>query len=355
MKNNGVRLVLEDGAEYFGESFGFPKSSAGEVVFNTGMVGYPESFTDPSYKGQLLVLTYPLIGNYGMPITKINQDIFQYYESQGGQISGLIVDNYSSEYQHWNAQTSLAQWLYNQKISAISGIDTRALTKRLREKGTMLGKIIVKNNDTELYDPNTENLVDKVSIKKPRLYGTGNKRIILIDCGCKNNILRELINQKVEILRVPWDYPVLDEKFDGLFVSNGPGDPKMCTETIKQVEKVLNMGIPTMGICLGNQIIALAVGADTYKMKYGHRSQNQPVINKLNNQCFITTQNHGYVVDMNTIPKDWQPLYINLNDNTCEGLFHKSGKFFSVQFHPEANPGPMDTSFLFEQFIKSLP
>jgi len=268
------------------------------------MVGYPESFTDPSYKGQILTLTYPLIGNYGMPDLKFKQGLSEFYESDIGKISGLIVENYSHKYHHWNAFTSLSQWLYNQKIPAISGIDTRALTKRLREKGTMLGKIVVKNNDVDFYDPNIDNLVKKVSVDKPIRYGKCDKTVLIIDCGCKNNIIRELLKRDISVLRVPWDYPINDEKFDGVLISNGPGDPKICSETIAEAQKAINKGIPTMGICLGNQIIALAIGANTFKMKYGHRSQNQPVMNQLNKQCYITTQNHGYVVDENTIPKE---------------------------------------------------
>ncbi len=354
VKNIEAKIVLEDGGEFCGESFGFPQSTAGEVVFSTGMVGYPESFTDPSYKGQILVLTYPLIGNYGMPNRKKQKDIYEFYESQNGQVCGVIVENYSQNFHHWNAHTSLAQWLYNQKIPAISGIDTRSLTKRLREKGTMLGKIIVDNNDVVFYDPNKENLVSQVSINKPKKYGEGDKTVLLLDCGCKNNIIRELVKRGVTVLKVPWDYPISDEKFDAVLISNGPGDPKMCPETITEVQKVLNKGVPTMGICLGNQIIALAIGANTFKMKYGHRSQNQPVMNQIDKRCYITTQNHGYVVDAETVSNEWKPLYANLNDNSCEGIIHKSGKFFSVQFHPEAYPGPTDTSFLFDEFLEMM-
>ena len=348
------KLILEDGTEIFGESFGSPQSSAGEVVFATGMVGYPESFTDPSFKGQILVLTYPLIGNYGMPSENRTKEILDYYESNSGQISGLIVENYSHHYHHWNAQTSLAQWLYNQGIPALSGIDTRALTKRLREKGAMLGKIIIEKSDLNFYDPNQDNLVKKVSVTEPKIYGNGSKRILLIDCGCKNNIIRELLKRDIMVIRVPWDYSIKEEKYDGILISNGPGDPKMCQQTIQEIRKAYEQNIPCFGICLGHQLMALAAGADTVKMKYGHRSQNQPVMNLNNQKCYITTQNHGYVVKNNSIPKSWKKYFVNLNDNTIEGLMHNSGKFFSVQFHPEACPGPTDTSFLFDQFIESL-
>lgn len=349
-----AKLILEDRTEIAGESFGFPSSCAGEVVFTTGMVGYPESFTDSSYKGQILVLTYPLIGNYGMPAEKYTDGILDYYESNKGQISGLIVENYSHHYHHWNAETSLAQWLYNQEIPAMSGIDTRALTKRLREKGTILGKIIIDNSNMNFYDPDKENLVEKVSITEPIIYGSGPKTVLLIDCGCKNNIIRELIKRKIKVIRVPWNHPISEGKYDGILISNGPGDPKMCQATIKEIQKAFEKNTPCFGICLGNQIMALAAGADTVKMKYGHRSQNQPVMDLTNKKCYITTQNHGFVVKPKSIPKSWKSYFKNLNDHTLEGLIHESGRFFSVQFHPEAYPGPTDTSFLFDKFIENL-
>lgn len=343
-------IKLEDGTVFQGVSFGYPQSASGEIVFCTGMAGYPESLSDPSYLGQILVFTYPLIGNYGMPDSEEENQLSKFYESDGAKISGVVCADYSANYSHWNSSLSLAQWLYNQKIPAISGIDTRSLTRRLREKGTMLGSIVINEQAVDKFDPAEHNLVKMVSCKAPKLYGTGDKRILLIDCGSKYNIIRELIKRGFEVLAVPWDYPVRDETFDGLLISNGPGDPKQCKETIKSIQYSIEKNIPAFGICLGNQILALAAGADTSKMKYGHRSQNQPVQNLQSKQCFVTTQNHGYVVDENTLPKNWKMLYQNLNDGTCEGLIHDSGLFFSVQFHPEAAPGPVDTSFLFDQF-----
>lgn len=327
---------------------------AGEVVFSTGMVGYPESLTDPSYQGQILTFTFPLIGNYGMPVFDKVDDYFINYESGSGKILGLIVADYSGAYSHWNSESGLAQWLYNQQIPAISGIDTRTLTKKLREKGAMLGKILISDEDIAFWDPNETNLVAKVSISEPILYKNGEKRIALIDCGCKYSILRNLLDRELEILRVPWDYPFGEETFDGVLISSGPGDPKMCKSTINNTRKLIQKGIPTFGICLGHQIISLAIGADTEKMKYGHRSQNQPVIHTQTNRCYITTQNHGFMVKAESLPQDWSNLFMNLNDQTSEGLIHQSGKFFSTQFHPEAAPGPVDTMFLFDQFVEMI-
>jgi len=345
------RLVLEDGSVYYGYSFGYPTAAAGEVVFNTGMVGYPETFTDPSYYGQILTLTYPLIGNYGVPPNNKKNELVEEYESSRLQIRGLIISDISVDYSHWNAEKSLPELLYDQKIPALAGIDTRALTKKLREKGTMLGKIELNELQVDFYDPNVENLVRFVSLEKPTLYGSGKYRIVLMDCGCKYNIIRSLVSRGVEVLRVPWDYDISKEDFDGLLISNGPGNPKMCRQTILQIHNTISRGVPTFGICLGHQLMALAAGANTYKLKYGHRSQNQPVIETGTNKCLITSQNHGYAVDQETLPDDWEPWFTNLNDGTNEGIRHKSGKFMSVQFHPEAAPGPVDADYLFDEFL----
>lgn len=346
-----IKLVLEDGTIFKGKSFGAEKSISGEVVFNTSMTGYPESLTDPSYKGQILVLTYPLIGNYGVPDSSMENNLNKNYESYALHISGLIVFDYSAKYSHWNAEKSLGDWLKEFQIPGIYGIDTRELTKILREKGTMLGKIIFEDLDVPLYDPNHENLVAQVSVKEKRVFGNGKYKILLIDCGVKNNIIRNLIKRDTTVTVVPWDYDISNENFDGLFISNGPGDPKQCTVTIENIRKAFDIGKPIYGICLGNQLLALAAGADTYKLKYGHRSHNQPVIKKGTNTAYITSQNHGFATDDNTLTDDWEPLFINLNDQTNEGIQHKSKPFFSSQFHPEASSGPTDTEFLFDLFI----
>ena len=349
-----INLILEDGTELTGFSFGGEVSVSGEVVFNTAMTGYPESLTDPSYKGQILVLTYPLIGNYGVPGDDVENGLQKYFESDRLQISGLIVSDYSFEYSHWNAKISLSDWLKKYNIPGIFGVDTRALTKRLREKGTMLGKIIFANNDVNFYDPNKDNLVDQVSIKQKATYGNGKYRVVLIDCGVKYNIIRNLLKRNTTVVRVPWNYNIFEEEYDGLFITNGPGDPKMCNTTITNLSKAIKQDKPIMGICLGNQLLALASGADTYKLKYGHRSHNQPVLQVGTEKAFITSQNHGFAIDNNTLANDWEPLFINLNDNTNEGMKHKSKPFFSSQFHPEATGGPVDTEYLFDEFLENI-
>lgn len=348
-----VNLILEDKVIFSGYSFGYEKSVSGEVVFNTGMVGYPESLTDASYKGQILTLTYPLIGNYGVPGNEKEGNLLKNFESDKIQVSGLIVTNYSEEHSHWNAKKSLAEWLKEFKIPAIYGIDTRALTKKLREKGTMLGKIVI-NGDVEFDNPNKRNLVNEVSIKKPVAYEKGKLRVVIVDCGVKNNIIRAFTKRNITVIRVPWNYNFLKENFDALIISNGPGDPKMCKETIENVRKSLEQDIPTLGVCLGSQILGLAIGAETYKLKYGHRSQNQPCMLSGTKKCYITSQNHGYAVKAETLPKDWEEWFYNNNDKTNEGIKHKTKPFFGSQFHPEASPGPDDTEFIFEQFVKMI-
>jgi carbamoyl-phosphate synthase small subunit len=349
-----AKLVLEDGTEFSGISFGKETSASGEVVFNTAMTGYPESLTDPSYKGQILVLTYPLIGNYGVPDVSVEENLFRFFESDRLHITGLVIADYSEEYSHWNANQSLGSWLKQHQVPGITGIDTRAVTKTLRENGTMLGKIIINNQDVGLHDPNKENLVDLVSIKKKTVYGSGKYKIILVDCGVKYNIIRNLLKRDTTVIRVPWNYDFTNDEFDGIFLSNGPGDPKQCIATIDHLKKMYNRDVPVYGICLGNQLMALAAGANTYKLKYGHRSHNQPVLEVGTDHAYITSQNHGFAIDNSTLPADWLPWFINLNDQTNEGVHHKSKPFFSAQFHPEASSGPTDTEYLFDHFIDLL-
>ncbi|MCL6583841.1 MAG: glutamine-hydrolyzing carbamoyl-phosphate synthase small subunit [bacterium] len=356
-KKINARLELEDGFVFSGYSFGAQKPVAGEVVFNTGMVGYPESLTDPSYHGQILVLTYPLIGNYGVPEKRVIDKLDEWFESDRIHILGLIISEYSFDFNHWSASKSLNDWLLEHDVPGIYNIDTRMLTKRLREEGTMLGRIRYFNEDLDFIDPNQENLVKQVSIREPIEYGPRNgksKTIILVDCGCKENIIRSLLSLGLHVRRVPWDYDFTQDRCDGIMISNGPGDPKSCQQTIKHVRAALEREIPIFGICLGNQILALAAGADTYKLKFGHRSQNQPCIEVGTKRCYITSQNHGFAVDGRTLPEGWKAWFINANDNTNEGIRHVSKPFMSVQFHPEAAPGPVDTHILFEDFLRML-
>jgi carbamoyl-phosphate synthase small subunit len=352
LKQPDIKLILEDGKVFSGYSFGYEKSVSGEVVFNTAMTGYPESLTDPSYKGQILALTYPIVGNYGVPGNLTEDSMYKFFESYALHISGLIISDYTDEYSHWNANKSLGAWLQESGIPGIYGIDTRALTMILREEGTMLGKIVYNDQDVALYDPNQDNLVEQVSIREKKVFGKGRYRILLIDCGVKYNIIRNLLQRDTTVVLVPWDYDITTETYDGLFISNGPGDPKQCAATIASLQKAIQQEIPIYGICLGNQLLALAAGANTYKLKYGHRSHNQPVLLKDTNKAYITSQNHGYAIDNATLPDNWEPLFLNLNDDTNEGMRHKQKPFFSTQFHPEASSGPKDTEFLFDQFLE---
>jgi carbamoyl-phosphate synthase large subunit len=353
-------LKLSDGTEFHGESFGYEGAVAGEVVFNTAMMGYPESLTDPSYAGQILVMTFPLVGNYGVPSESTEQNgLSTFMESDRIHVRALVVSDYSVHYSHWNAKGSLAEWLKREKVVGITGIDTRELTKRLREYGSMSGVIITEGQkDIPFEDPNLVNQVALVSTKEIEHFGNGSKRVCLIDMGVKQNIIRELLKYDVQITVVPWDYDFTSEEYDGLFISNGPGDPNLCTKTVEHVRKFMQQQKPIYGICMGNQILALAAGAKVTKLKYGHRGHNQPVRllvdGKLTNRCFITSQNHGYAVDNDSIPADWEPQFINMNDGSNEGIRHKTQPWFSAQFHPEAASGPTDTEFIFGQFFKAM-
>ena len=367
-----ARLILDDGTEFCGWSFGYEANAVGEVVFNTAMTGYPESLTDPSYAGQILVTTYPLIGNYGVPETG-GEPLPKFMESERIHVKGLVVADYSEKYSHWNAKESLAEWLKREKIPAITGIDTRRLTQRLRESGVMRGRIIISENSdcSEHADYGSINWVEQVSCKevityKPDPTAAANSslftlhssfpRVVLVDCGVKANIIRCLVNRGVEVIRVPWDYDFNRLDFDGLFLANGPGDPEQCNKTVEHIRTFLNNPNvrPLMGICLGNQLLARAAGAKTYKLKYGHRSHNQPVQLVGTTRCFITSQNHGYAVDASTLPADWEPLFVNMNDGSNEGIRHKTMPWFSAQFHPEACSGPTDTEWMFDEFVRQV-
>lgn len=350
-----VQLILDDGTVFEGYSFGSEKANAGEVVFNTAMVGYPESLTDPSYLGQILVVTFPLVGNYGVPDNTFTDGISDFYESDKIQVNGLIISDYSHEYSHWNAKRSLGEWLKENDVPGIYGIDTRELTKILREKGSMKGKIVFNGADEiEFIDPNIENQVAKASCKEVLTYGNGKKKVVLVDCGVKHNIIRCLLKRDITLIRVPWDYDFNQIEWDGLFISNGPGNPEYCETTVQNIRKAMQKNKPICGICMGNQLLAKAGGATTYKLKYGHRSHNQPVRMVNTNRCFITSQNHGFAVSNSSLSDEWEALFVNLNDGTNEGIKHKTKPFFSAQFHPEAASGPTDTDFLFDMFIEKL-
>ena len=370
-----AKLILSDGTVFCGWSFGFEGETVGEVVFNTAMTGYPESLTDPSYAGQILVTTFPLIGNYGVPDTGIGEDgLPLFMESDRIHPKAIVVADYSEQYSHWNAKESLASWLKREKVPGISGIDTRRLTKVLREHGVMMGRVVIEGAGIESQqteqDYGSVNWVEKVSCKEVITYNEGaGKRVVLVDCGVKANIIRCLIRRGMEVIRVPWDYDFNQLEFDGLFLANGPGDPEQCEVTVSHIRKFLETESqkssngeivkssnirPCMGICLGNQLLARAAGAKTYKLKYGHRSHNQPVREVGTNRCFITSQNHGYAVDDSTLPADWEPLLVNMNDGSNEGIRHKSNPWMSAQFHPEAYSGPTDTEWMFDEFVKML-
>mmetsp|Transcript_58978 Transcript_58978/g.65993 ORF Transcript_58978/g.65993 Transcript_58978/m.65993 type:complete len:1514 (-) Transcript_58978:98-4639(-) len=360
-----AKIHLEDGTTLVGRSFGSHESAEGEVVFATGMVGYPENMTDPSYQGQILTLTTPMVGNYGVPDRKTLDEfgLPKYFESDKIHVNGLIVQDYSHHYSHWNAVSSLGDWMKEQGVPGISGIDTRMLTKKIREKGAMVAKVEVDLDApvpdfSQLQNPNSRHLVNEVSVQGKTVYGKGNAtKVIAIDCGMKNNIIRHLVKRGVELTVVPWNYPFAAEmdQYDGLFLSNGPGDPTMCKETIQELEKVITCPDdkvkPIFGICLGNQLMGIAAGGKAEKLPFGHRGQNQPVLNHQTGECYITPQNHGFVIDCTTLRPGWKTLFTNANDGSNEGIAHMTRPYFTAQFHPEAASGPTDTEFMFDTFL----
>ena len=373
MTRKPAKLRLGNGRVLEGWSFGYDGPATGEVVFSTSMVGYPESLTDPSFEGQILCVSYPLVGNYGIPDMATGPDgLVLRAESERIHVRGLVIADYSENYSHWDAVESLGDWLKRERVPGISGIDTRALTRMIREEGVMPGEIVIDRDfstppsaplemttschseEGEARRRNPENLVAQVSCREVLHYGKGSKRVVLVDCGVKHNILRCLVSRDIEVVRVPWDYDFTDMDCDGLFLSNGPGDPAVCTETIGHLRKALQGDRPVFGVCLGSQLMALAAGAKTFKLPYGHRSHNQPVRRVGTDRCYITSQNHGYAVDPSALPAGWEPFFVNLNDGTNEGIRHISKPFFATQFHPEASGGPVDTEFLFDDFLSLL-
>jgi carbamoyl-phosphate synthase small subunit len=368
--NKKAILLLEDGTSFIGNGFGSTQKNSGEVVFSTQMVGYPEALTDPSYRGQILTFTYPMVGNYGVPSNELNLGLPLYFESDRIQVQGLIIHELCHEPFHWASTRTLDQWLTDEGIPGIYGVDTRRLTKKLRTRGVMLGILQVFGDGEEpdldallkdgknIPDPNLTDLVKEVSTPKPVKYEVEGKRtVVLIDCGVKYNIIRNLLKRGINVVRVPYDSSaseILSYNPDGVFLSNGPGDPKKCVKTIEAIRE-LSEKTPLMGICLGAQILALSLGGDTYKLKFGHRAQNQPALDLNTKRCYITTQNHGYAIDPESLQQTpLEQWFLNPNDKTTEGIRHKTKPVFAVQWHPEASPGPYDTEMLFDKFAKTL-
>jgi len=358
---SGVKLVLEDGTEMRGDAFGAHRPVSGEVVFNTGMTGYVETLTDPSYKGQILVMTYPLVGNYGVPPQREPGSIDPPYESDGIQVQGLIVQSYVEQYSHHAACRSLGAWLKADAIPAVCGIDTRTLTRRLREHGTMRGWLVPDGcslDDAKQGDASVEmthEVFRSVAPAEPIRYEGGELNVLAVDVGIKDNIIRSLLTRGATVTRAPWHAELgrLAKDADGIVIGNGPGDPKDLGPLVEQVRRLLGQfAKPIFGICLGNQVLALAAGGDTYKLPYGHRGVNQPVQDLLTRRCHITSQNHGYAVQDAALPPEWEPWFVNINDGTNEGIRSRVRPYFGVQFHPEAKPGSTDTGFLFDDFLR---
>jgi carbamoyl-phosphate synthase small subunit len=356
-----MKLVLEDGTEMIGAAFGASHPVGGEVVFNTGMAGYVETLTDPSYRGQILVLTYPLVGNYGVPRPRAAQSLDRPYEADRIQVQGLVVQSYVDTYSHHAAGRSLSDWLRQENIPAVTGIDTRTLTRRLRERGTMKGWLFPKSLDVQRAKATADTVEMRdevfrlVAPKEPIRHAGGPIRIMLVDAGAKDNLVRSLLQRGASVLRAPYHANLveLSREVDGILIGNGPGDPKDLRPLIEQVRMLFSaFKKPIFGVCLGNQILCLAAGGDTYKLPYGHRSVNQPVQDLLTRRCYVTSQNHGYAVREESLPADWEPWFVNLNDGSNEGIRSRTRPFFSVQFHPEASPGPQDCGFLFDEFLR---
>lgn len=343
------KLILKSGEFFPGMSPEWQQGLYfGEVVFTTGMTGYVESLTDPSYAGQILCFTYPLIGNYGVPQRSL-------WESNKIQASGVIVASLSAHASHYESEQSFRAWLEKERIPLITGIDTRTLAKHLRQHGVAPGAMVMDGAAISSFNHFApEKLLPRVSIATKKIIGKGAKRIIAVDCGMKENILRHLMRYPLEIECVPYDFDYSNCDFDGVFISNGPGDPADAQATIAILEKSLKKKKPTFGICLGAQLMALAIGAKTYKLKFGHRGQNHPCLELKTNKAILTSQNHGYAIDETSLPKDWETTFVSLNDRSVEGIAHKTLPFFAVQFHPESNPGPTDAACLFDKFYETI-
>lgn len=337
-------LILENGKIFSGEGEGV---GTGEVVFTTGMCGYYESLTDPSYAGQILVFTFPLIGNYGVAGPEM-------WESKKIHAAGVVVNEVCEQWSHHKGLKSLREWLAEQGVPLMSGVDTRALTKVLRSEGSLLGAISADKGEKTFEDPNARHLVAEVSVEAPVAVGEGKKRVIAVDCGMKESMMRHLAGYPVEVQRVPHDYDYSEEEFDGVFLSNGPGDPEQCGRSIEILKKAMTKGKPIFGVCLGSQMMALAAGAKTYKLPFGHRGHNQPCMELESGKCYVTSQNHGFAVDEESLPEGWKVSFRNLNDGSVEGVMHESLPFYAVQFHPEACPGPTDTKWFFDRFYACL-
>lgn len=354
MESGGATLELQDGTTFSGEAFGDFRPTAGEVVFNTGMVGYPESLTDPSYRGQILVLTYPLVGNYGVPPAGEDRWGFpRHFESERVQVAGLVVATLSRDHSHHEATRSLHDWLAGEGVPGLTGVDTRHITKRLRARGVMPGRLVSGEGSVEFEDPNVRELAGEVCRSEARVYNEGGgPRVAVIDAGVKTSILRSLVSRGFEVARVPYDADPMGTEPAAVVAGNGPGDPGMYPRAVEGVRAALESDVPVMGICLGNQLTGLASGGRTFKLTYGHRSQNQPVLEEGTDRCYITSQNHGYVVDVDSLPGEWDVWFSNANDGSCEGIRREDGLAWAVQFHPEATPGPTDTAFLFDRFAE---
>jgi carbamoyl-phosphate synthase small subunit len=372
-KSEGSRpavLLLEDGTLFLGKGFGAEATVVGEMVFNTGMVGYPESMTDPSYAGQVLCFTYPLVGNYGVPSGE-EKDVFglpRYFESDGIKVTGLVVQEHCQRPSHWASVRSLSGWMSDQGVPGIEGVDTRALVSTIRERGVMMcalanGPAVASRRELKRLLENAArydsvDFVRRVSVKKPETFGVSEKKVVLIDCGAKESIIRNMLGRGYAVVRMPFDSSYADViKHDpaGVIVSNGPGDPRLCVETVKTTARLVDSDVPVLGICLGEQVLGMSQGAETYKLKYGHRGQNKPVVDVVSGRGYVTSQNHGYAVDPKTLSKtELRPWFINADDKSVEGLVHGNKPCIAVQFHPEAAPGPYDTEFVFDRFTEMI-